>query len=86
VVAGADAHISGHTVEGAVLRTGGVRLGSRVTIGIGAIVDISVTVPSGCQIGALSFVPKHAALEAGGVYAGVTVHVPSEERFQSGNC
>ncbi|OFV91871.1 MAG: hypothetical protein A3H95_02855 [Acidobacteria bacterium RIFCSPLOWO2_02_FULL_64_15] len=74
VVIGADAHISGHTVEGGMLKTGTVRLGSNVTIGIGAIVDIGVTVPSGCQIGALSLVPKHVTLEAGGVYAGVPVH------------
>jgi acetyltransferase-like isoleucine patch superfamily enzyme len=74
VVVGADAHISGHTIESGRLRTGAVRLGSNVTIGIGAIVEIGVVVPSGCQIGALSFVPKHATLEEGGVYAGVPAH------------
>jgi acetyltransferase-like isoleucine patch superfamily enzyme len=74
VVIGADAHISGHTVEGGLLKTSAVRLGSNVTIGIGAIVEIGVTVGSDCQIGALSFVPKHMTLASGAVYAGAPVH------------
>jgi acetyltransferase-like isoleucine patch superfamily enzyme len=74
VVIGADAHISGHTVEGGMLKTGAVRLGSNVTIGVGAVVEIGVTVGSDCQIGALSFVPKYTTLESGAIYAGAPVH------------
>ena len=71
VVIGADAHISGHTVEGGVVKTAGVRLGRNVTIGIGSIVDIDVDAGSGCQVGALSLVPKHTKLDPGGIYAGI---------------
>ncbi len=71
VVIGADAHVSGHTVEGGVVKTAHVRLGGGVTVGIGAIVEIDVEAGAGCQIGALAFVPKHSRLEAHGVYAGV---------------
>lgn len=73
VVIGADAHIAGHTVERGVVKTGPVRLGPRVTVGVGTIVDIGVTAGADCQIGALSLVPKHTTLEAGGVYVGVPV-------------
>ena len=71
VVIGADAHISGHTVEQGIVKTAPVRLGSHVTVGIGSIVEIGVTVGAHCQIGALTFVPKHATLDAGGVYVGI---------------
>jgi acetyltransferase-like isoleucine patch superfamily enzyme len=73
VVIGADVHISGHTVEGGMVKTGTVRLGHNVTIGVGSIVDIDVEVGSHCQIGALSLVPKHTKLEGNAVYAGVPV-------------
>jgi acetyltransferase-like isoleucine patch superfamily enzyme len=84
VVIGSEVHLSGHTVEGGVVKTARVRLGRDVTIGIGSVVDIGVTIGDGTQIGALSFVPKHTALESGGVYAGIpvrrieqrTVHTP----------
>lgn len=71
VVIGADAHISGHTVEGGVVKTAGVRLGRNVTVGLGSVIDIDVEIGPDCQIGALSLVPKHTKLEAGGVYAGI---------------
>jgi acetyltransferase-like isoleucine patch superfamily enzyme len=73
VVIGGDVHISGHTVERGVVKTGRVRLGSGVTIGLGAVIDIDVDAGARCQIGALSFVPKHAVLEADAVYAGIPV-------------
>jgi acetyltransferase-like isoleucine patch superfamily enzyme len=73
VVIGGDAHISGHTVEGGFLKTAHVRLGPDVTIGIGAVIGIGVEAGPGCQVGALSLAPKHAKLEAGGVYAGIPV-------------
>ena len=73
VVIGADVHISGHTVEGGVLKTAGVRLGRNVTIGLGSVIDIDVEAGPDCQVGALSLVPKHTKLEAQAVYAGIPV-------------
>ena len=73
VVVGADVHLSGHTVEGGVVKTGTVRLGRGVTIGLGSVIDIDVEAGTGCKVGALSLVPKHTKLEAGAVYAGVPV-------------
>lgn len=74
VVIGEGVHLSGHTVERGMLKTASVRLGHGVTIGVGSIIDIGVEAGDGCQVGALSFVPKHARLDAGGVYAGIPVH------------
>jgi serine acetyltransferase len=71
VVIGADVHISGHTVEGGMLKTARVRVGSRVTIGLGSAIDIDVDIGDGCQIGALTLVPKHARLESNAVYVGI---------------
>lgn len=73
VVIGSEVHLSGHTVEAGVVKTAGVRLGDHVTIGLGTVIDIGVDVGPGCQIGALSFVPKHSTLRAGSVYAGIPV-------------
>lgn len=73
VIIGDEVHVSGHTVEGGILKTGRVRLGRGVTVGIGTIVDIDVDAGADCQIGALSFVPKHARLDAHAVYAGIPV-------------
>jgi non-ribosomal peptide synthetase-like protein len=73
VVIGEHVHLSGHTVEGGVLRTARVRLGHHVTIGVASIVDIGVEIGEGCQVGACSLVPKHTRLEAGAVYAGIPV-------------
>jgi acetyltransferase-like isoleucine patch superfamily enzyme len=71
VVIGDDAHVSGHTVEGGVVKTAPLRLGNQVTIGLGSVLEIGVEAGDGCQVGALSFVPKFARLEAGATYAGV---------------
>jgi serine acetyltransferase len=71
VVIGDDVHLSGHTVEGGVVKTAPLRLGSNVTIGLGSVLEIGVDAGDGCQVGALSFVPKHTRLEAGTVYAGI---------------
>ena len=73
VVIGADVHLSGHTVERGVVKTGTVRLGRNVTIGLGSVVDIDVVADDDCQVGALSLVPKHTKLESGVVYAGIPV-------------
>jgi acetyltransferase-like isoleucine patch superfamily enzyme len=72
-VVGSDAHISGHTVEHGVVKTASVHLGPGVTIGVGSVVEIGVTIGARTQVGALSFVPKHAQLEPGAVYAGAPV-------------
>ena len=73
VVIGANVHLSGHTVEAGVVKTARVRLGDRVTIGLGSVIEIGVEIGSDCQVGALSFVPKYAKLEGGVVYAGAPV-------------
>lgn len=73
VVVGADVHIAGHTVERGLVITAPVHLGSNVTIGASSIVDIGVTAGDGCQVGALSFVPKYTTLAGGGVYVGIPV-------------
>jgi serine acetyltransferase len=74
VVIGDGAHLSGHTVEGGVVKTAPLRLGRNVTIGLGSVLEIGVDAGDGCQVGALSFVPKHTRLEAGTVYAGIPAH------------
>ena len=73
VVIGEGVHLSGHTVEGGVVKTGRVRLGTGVTVGLGSMVGIGVDAGDRCQIGALSVVPKYTRLDAGAVYAGVPV-------------
>jgi acetyltransferase-like isoleucine patch superfamily enzyme len=73
VVIGSDAHVSGHTVEHGMLRTGRVRLGPGTVIGVGSVVGIGVTTGAGTQVGPLSVVPKFTTLEAGASYLGVPV-------------
>jgi len=73
VVIGSDVHISGHTVEAGIVKTASVRLGPNVTVGLGSVIEIGVTAGPGCQIGALSFVPKHMSLDGGAVYVGAPV-------------
>lgn len=71
VVIGESVHLSGHTVEGGVVKTGRVRLARGVTVGLGSMVGIGVEAGERCQIGALSVVPKYTRLEPAVVYAGV---------------
>ena len=73
VVIGAGAHLSGHTVEGAFLKTGTVTLGRDVTIGVGSVIGIDVVIGADTQIGALSLVRKHSRLPAAAIYAGIPV-------------
>ncbi len=73
VVIGADVHVSGHTVEAGVVKTGPVRLGRNVTIGLSSVIEIDVVIGDDAQVGALSFVPKHTVLEPRRVYAGIPV-------------
>lgn len=73
VVIGSEVHISGHTVERGIVKTAPVTLGDHVTVGLGSVVEIGVTVGSDSQIGALSFVPKHVTLPGGAVFAGAPV-------------
>lgn len=74
VIIGADVHISGHTVEGGMLKTAPVRLASNVTIGLGSVIDIDVEIGPHCEIGALTLVPKHARLDGHAVYVGIPAH------------
>lgn len=71
VVIGAGAHLSGHTVEAGIVKTGRVHLGRNTTVGVNSIVEIGVTTGANCEIGALSFVPKNLTLEADAIYAGI---------------
>ena len=71
VVIGDGVHLSGHTIEGGVFKTARVRLRPRVTIGVGSIVGIGVDAGEGCQVGALSLVPKYTQLDAGTTYVGI---------------
>jgi acetyltransferase-like isoleucine patch superfamily enzyme len=71
VIIGDTAHIAGHTVEDGFLKTGRVRLGRGVTVGVASVVGIGVDAGPGCRVGALSVVPKFAKLEAGATYIGV---------------
>ena len=73
VVIGGDVHISGHTVEAGRVKTAPIVLGDRVTVGLGSVINIDVEAGDGCQIGALSFVPKHSRLEPNALYVGIPV-------------
>ena len=75
VVIGADVHISGHTVEGGIVRTGTVRLGHDVTIGLGSVIEIDVEAGPHCQVGAMSLVPKHTKLKGGALYVGIPAKI-----------
>lgn len=71
VVIGDGVHLSGHTVEGGLVKTAALRIGNNVTLGLGSVIEIGVEVGDDCQIGALSFVPKHTRVAAGATYAGI---------------
>jgi acetyltransferase-like isoleucine patch superfamily enzyme len=73
VVIGAEVHVSGHTVEGGVVKTGRVRLERAVTVGLGSVIEIGVEIGANAQIGALSFVPKHTRWPGNAVYAGIPI-------------
>lgn len=79
VVIGADAHVSGHTVERGVVKTARVRLGRGVVVGIDSIIDIGVEAEDGCQIAALTFVPKFAKLASDSVYGGIPARRLAED-------
>jgi len=71
VVIGGGVHVSGHTVEGGIVKTAPVRLGSGVTVGVAANIEIGVVAGARCQIGALSVVPKYAVLDGDSTYVGI---------------
>ncbi len=73
VVVGSEVHISGHTVERGIVKTAPVVLGDRVSVGLGSVIEIGVTIERDTQIGALSFVPKHMTLSGAAVYVGAPV-------------
>lgn len=83
VVIGGDVHLSGHTIEAGNLKTGRVRFGRGVTVGVGSVVGIGVEAGDACQIGALSLVPKFSVLDAETVYAGIPVR-PIKRRTSQG--
>lgn len=71
VVIGESVHLSGHTVEAGMVKTGRVRLSRFVTVGLGSMVGINVEAGEKCQIGALSVVLKGSKLEGSAIYAGI---------------
>lgn len=71
VVIGAGVHLSGHTVEGGVVRLASVRIGAGSTIGVNAHVEIGADIGPRCQIGSLSMVPKFSVLPGPATYVGV---------------
>lgn len=73
VVIGENVHLSGHTVEGGMVKTGPVKLSRFVTVGLGSMVGINVVAGEKCQIGAMSVVLKGTTLDAESVYVGVPV-------------
>jgi len=73
VVIGENVHLSGHTVEGGMVKTGPVKLSRFVTVGLGSMVGINVEAGEKCQIGAMSVVLKGTMLDAESVYVGVPV-------------
>lgn len=73
VVIGENVHLSGHTVEGGMVKTGRVKLSRYVTVGLGSMVGINVEAGEKCQIGAMSAVLKGTKLDANSVYVGVPV-------------
>jgi acetyltransferase-like isoleucine patch superfamily enzyme len=73
VVIGENVHLSGHTVEGGMVKTGPVRLGRFVTVGLGSMVGINVEAGEKCQIGAMSVVLKGTKLDGDAIYVGVPV-------------
>jgi acetyltransferase-like isoleucine patch superfamily enzyme len=78
-VVGLHAHMSAHTVEGGVLKTAPISVGSHVTIGVQAVIEIGSTIGDHARVGALSFVPKHSVLAPHTTYVGAPVQ-PVEER------
>jgi acetyltransferase-like isoleucine patch superfamily enzyme len=77
VVIGDGVHLSGHTVEGGVVRTSAIRLGDEVTIGLGTVIGIGVEAGARCQVGALSLVPKFSRLTSDTTYVGAPVRALS---------
>ena len=56
-----------------MVKTARVKLGSNVMIGLGSVIDIDVEIGDNCQVGALTFVPKHTRLASGAMYGGIPV-------------
>jgi acetyltransferase-like isoleucine patch superfamily enzyme len=83
VVIGDGVHLSGHTVERGIVRTAPVRLGDRVTIGLGTVVGIGVEAGPDCQVGALSLVPKFSRLKPDTTYVGAPVRELGRENEET---
>jgi acetyltransferase-like isoleucine patch superfamily enzyme len=73
-VVGAGVHMSGHTVEGGMVKTARLTIGRDVTLGVDAVVGLGVEIGDRCQVGALTFIPKYARLRAGQTYVGIPAH------------
>jgi acetyltransferase-like isoleucine patch superfamily enzyme len=71
VTIGSNVHLSGHTVEAGIIKTGSVRLGRNTTVGVGSVIEIGVECGADCTIGALAFVPKQMKLDGDALYTGI---------------
>jgi acetyltransferase-like isoleucine patch superfamily enzyme len=83
VVVGSGVHLSGHTVERGVVKTGRVRVGRNVTIGVGSVVSVGVEIGDDAHVGALSFIPKWTQLEGHTTWVGAPVHRLEKPDVQS---
>ena len=70
-------------MESGAVKTARVRLGRGVTVGVGAVVGIGVEAGDRCQIGALSFVPKHSKLDGETTYVGAPARPREDGRSSS---
>ena len=50
-----------------------------MTIGVGSVINIGVVAGDGCQVGAMSLVPKQTSLEPASIYVGVPVQKCEEQ-------
>jgi acetyltransferase-like isoleucine patch superfamily enzyme len=70
-VIGGDATVVGHSAEKGNLVTGRVKIGSRVTVGLMAMVMPGVEIGDGAIIGANAFLPKGTVVAPGEIWGGI---------------
>ncbi len=71
VVIGANAVICGHVLVGKTVFIGSVKIGSRATVGVGAVIFPGVEIGEDAIVGAGAFVPKNTVIPPGEVWGGV---------------
>ena len=68
---GGDAQVVAHAAEGGRLVTAPIKIGSRVTVGLMAVVFPGVTIGDAAVIAACAVLPKGTTVGAGEIWAGV---------------